>query len=57
LSYRTAILIVKVVIKPEMNQFAHATALTTFGQLMEIYDSVSRKSQCHKELHEQIVAI
>jgi hypothetical protein len=49
LSSRTAILIVKAVIQPEFGQFAHATAPTTFGELMEIYDSVSGKSQCRKE--------
>jgi hypothetical protein len=43
-------LIVKAVIQPEIDQFAHATALTSFGELMEIHDSVSGKSQCHKEL-------
>jgi hypothetical protein len=42
-------LIVKVVIQPEFDQFAHATAPTTFGELMKIYDGVSGKSQCHKE--------
>jgi hypothetical protein len=45
---RIAILIVKVVIQPEIDQFAHATALTTFGELMEINDSVSGKLQCRK---------
>jgi hypothetical protein len=33
--YRTAILTVKAVIKPQMDQFTPATALTTFGELME----------------------
>jgi len=42
-------LIVKAVIMVEMDQFAPATAPTTFGELMGIDDSVSGKSQCHKE--------
>jgi hypothetical protein len=42
-------LIVKAVIQPEFDQFAHATTLTTFGELMKIHDSVSGKSQCRKE--------
>jgi len=42
-------LIVKAVIQPEFDQFAHATAPTTFGELMEIHDSVSGKLQCRKE--------
>jgi hypothetical protein len=42
-------LIVKAVIQPEFDQFAHATAPTTFGELMEIHDSVSGKSQYRKE--------
>jgi hypothetical protein len=46
---RTAILIVKAVIQPEFDQFAHVTAPTTFGELMEIHDSVRGKSQCRKE--------
>jgi len=32
-----------------MDQFSPATALTIFGELMEIHDSVSGKSQCRKE--------
>jgi len=43
---RTAILIVKAVIQPEIDQFAHANAPTKFGEMMEIRDSVSRKSEC-----------
>jgi len=54
---RTAILIVRAVIKPEMHQFAPAMAPTTFGELMEIHDSGSQKAQCHKEHHEHKVAI
>jgi hypothetical protein len=46
---RIAILIVKAVIQPECDQFGHATAPTTFGELIEIHDSVSRKLQCGKE--------
>jgi len=42
---------------PEIDQFVPATARTTFGELMEIHDSVSRKLQCHKEHHEHKVAI
>jgi hypothetical protein len=42
-------LIVKAVNQLEIDQFAHATAPTTFGELMEIHDGVSGKSQCHKE--------
>jgi hypothetical protein len=42
-------LIVKEVIQPEIDQFAHATAPTLFGELMEIHDSVSGKSQYRKE--------
>jgi hypothetical protein len=37
------------VIKPEMNQFAPATAPTTFGELMETYDYVRGTSQCGME--------
>jgi hypothetical protein len=48
---------VKAVIKPDMDQFAPATALTSFGELMVIHESVSGKSQCHKEHHEHKVAI
>jgi hypothetical protein len=44
------------VIKPEMDKFAPATAPTTFGELMEIPDHVSGKSQCHKEHHKHKVA-
>jgi hypothetical protein len=44
-------LIVKAVSPPEIDQFAHATAPTTFGELMEIPDSVSGKSKCRKEPH------
>jgi hypothetical protein len=33
----------------EIDQFAHATAPTSFEELMEIQDSVSGKSQCRKE--------
>jgi len=54
---RTVILIVKAVIKPEIHQFAPATVPTTFGELMEIHDSVSRKSQCKRKHHEHKVAI
>jgi hypothetical protein len=32
-----------------MDQFSPATAPTTFGELMEIHDSVSGKLQCRKE--------
>jgi len=53
----TAILIVKEVIKPEMNQFAPGSVLTTFAELMEIHDSVSGKSQCRKEDYEHTVDI
>jgi hypothetical protein len=42
-------MIVKAVIQPEFDQFAHATVPTTFGELMEIHDIVSGKSQCRKE--------
>jgi len=49
-------LTVKAVIKPQMDQYAPVTALTTLGELMEIRDSVSGKSQCHKELYEQKAA-
>jgi len=42
-------MIVKAVIQLEIDQFAHATASTTFGELMEIHDSVSGESQCRKE--------
>jgi hypothetical protein len=54
---RTAILIVKTLIEPEMDQFAPATVLTTFGELMEINDRVSGKSQCSYEHHEHKLAI
>jgi hypothetical protein len=50
-------MIVTAVIQPEINQFAHATAPTTFGELLEIYDSDSGKSQCHKDHHKHKVAI
>ena len=46
---RIAILIAKAVCQPEFDQFAHATAPTTFGELLEIHDSVSGKSQFRKE--------
>jgi hypothetical protein len=36
-------------IQPEFDQFVHATVPTIFGELLEIHDSVSGKSQCHKE--------
>jgi protein required for attachment to host cells len=39
---RIAILIVKAVIQPEYDQFAHVTAPTTFGELREIHNSISR---------------
>jgi hypothetical protein len=57
LRYRTAILRVKAVIKLQIDQFAPATALTTFGELMAICDSVNRESQYHKELHKVKLAI
>jgi hypothetical protein len=41
---------------PEMDQFAPATVPTTFGELMEIHDSVSGKLQGSKEHHEHEVA-
>jgi hypothetical protein len=44
---RIAILIAKAVMQPEFVQFAHAIAPTPFGELLEIHDSVSGKSQCH----------
>jgi hypothetical protein len=46
---RTAIIIVKAVIQPEIDQFAHVAAPTSFGELMEINDSVMGKSLCPKE--------
>jgi hypothetical protein len=46
---RKVILIAMAVIQPEFDQFVHATAPTIFGELLEIHDSVSGKSQCHKE--------
>jgi hypothetical protein len=55
--YRTATLTLKTVIKPQMVQFAPATAPTTFGELVAIPDSVSGKSQCHKELAKLKLAI
>jgi len=54
--YRTATFTVKAVIMSQMDQFALATALTTFRELMEIHDSVRAESRCPKELHEQKVA-
>jgi len=42
---------VKAVIKPQIDQFASTPAPTTLGKLIEICDSVSRESQCYKELH------
>jgi len=50
-------LTVKEVIKPQMDQFNPATALTTFGELMEIHDSVNRESQWHNEFHKLKLAI
>jgi len=50
-------LIVKAVITPEIDQFASATVPTSFVELMEMHDSVSGKCQCHKQHHEQNVAI
>jgi hypothetical protein len=40
-----------------MDQLAPATALKTFGELMEMHDSVNKASQCHKELHKLKLAI
>jgi len=42
-------LIAEAVIQPEFDQFAHATAPTTFEELLEIHNGVSGKSQCRKE--------
>jgi hypothetical protein len=53
---RTARLIVKAVITPEIHQFAPVTVRTTFGELMEIHYGVSGKSQRRKEHHEHNVA-
>jgi hypothetical protein len=53
----TAILLVNAVIMLEMDQFASATAPTSFVELMEMYHSVSGKLQCHKQHHEHNVAI
>jgi hypothetical protein len=36
------------VMKTEIVMFAPAIAPTTFGELIEIHDSVSGKSQCRK---------
>jgi hypothetical protein len=33
------------VMMPQLDQFSPASALTTFGELMEIFDIVSTKSQ------------
>jgi hypothetical protein len=41
----------------EMDQFAFATAPTSFVKLMEMHHSVSGKLQCHKQHHEHNVAI
>jgi hypothetical protein len=46
-------MIVKAVIKLQMDQWALATVPTKFGDQMEINDSVSRKLQYCKQLHEQ----
>jgi len=51
------ILTAKAVIEPQMDQFAPATVLTTFGELMELRDIVSGELQCHKELHKLTLAI
>jgi hypothetical protein len=53
----TAILIIKIVIMPEIDQFASATVPTSFVELMEMHDSVSGKLQCRKPHHQQNVAI
>jgi len=50
-------LTVTAVIKPQMDQVAPATVLTIFEVLMEILESVGRKSQCCETLHEQKLAI
>jgi len=50
-------LIVKRVIKLEMDQLAPATALTSHGELMEIRDCVSEISEVLYKLHEQKAAI
>jgi len=50
-------LTVQAVIKPQMDLFAPATVPTTFGELIDIRDSVSGKSQCRKELHKQEVTM
>jgi hypothetical protein len=55
--YRTATFTVKAVSKLQMDQCAPATAQTPFGELMEILDSVSKKSQCRTTLHEQKVVM
>jgi len=44
------------VITPEIDQFASATALTSFVELMEMRNSVSGKFQCRKQHHKQNVA-
>jgi hypothetical protein len=46
---RIAILNVKAVIQPEIDQFAHATAPTAFAELIEIHDNVRRKLESHRE--------
>jgi len=50
-------LIVKAVITPEIDQFASATAPTSFVKLVEMYDDVSGKFQGRKQHHKQNVAI
>jgi hypothetical protein len=54
LRFKTALLPVN---EPQLDQFAPAAAPTTFGELMEILDSVSRQSHCREKCHQQKVAI
>jgi len=53
--YRSTTLTVKIVIKPQMEQCVLATAEITFGELMELHDSVSGKSRCRKKHFKQKV--
>jgi hypothetical protein len=55
--YRTAILTVKALIQLQMDSFAPAAASTTFGELIEMRNNVSRELQCQMELHKLKLAI
>jgi hypothetical protein len=52
-----AILTVKVVIMPQIDQFDPANASTTFVEVIEIRDSVTGESQCKQQFQKVKLAI